>query len=337
MRKCTLVSVALLFGIMSSAIVPSAAAADKEILLIGDKPSHGPGQHEHNADIYTFTKWLNTVKGVHATPVYDKWPEDLSALDKADEIFMDCDGGNGHPLFAQPDRLAALQKAAARGAGIMFYHWCTEAPATTFHQEMLDLAGANFELYYSVNPEFEAQFTTFPKHPITQGVKPFTIKDEWYFNLRFREGMKGITPILSMIPPASSMSRPDGDRSGNADARAKVAKGVPEVVAWTYERPNGGRSAGFAGGHYHTNLGDESFRKVVPNSVLWVAKVKVPKNGIEVTVDPADLTGRLDTKQGRGGRGGSGGFGGRGGSAGFGRGFGRGGSGGVGRGPALAQ
>lgn len=316
LNKLVAMSTALLFGMMSAAFVSCAAAADKEILLIGDKPSHGPGQHEHNADVYTLTKWLNTVKGIHATPIYDKWPDDLSALDKADEIFMDCDGGNGHPLFAKPERLAAVQKAAARGAGIMFYHWCTEAPATTFHQEMLDLVGANFELYHSVNPEFEARFTSFSKYPVTQGVKPFAMKDEWYFNLRFRDDMKGITPILSMIPPASSMSRPDGDRSGNADARAKVAQGVPEIVAWTYERPNGRRSAGFAGGHYHTNLGNESFRKVVLNSILWVAKVKVPKNGVEVTVDPADLTGRLDTKQGRGGRGGSGGLG---------RGFGRGG------------
>jgi hypothetical protein len=313
MRKFAFVFVALL-----ATFLASAAGADKEIILIGDKPSHGPGQHEHNADIYALTKWLDTVKGVHATPIYDKWPEDLSVLDKADEIFMDCDGGNGHPLFAQPDRLAVVQKAAARGAGIMFYHWCTEAPATTFHEEMLNLAGANFELYLSVNPEFEAQFTTFPKTPVTQGVKPFTIKDEWYFNLRFRDGMRGVTPILSAIPPPSTMSRPDGDRSGNPDVRAKVAQGLPEVFAWTYERSNGGRSAGFAGGHYHTNLGNEDFRKVVLNSILWVAKAKVPKNGVEVEVDPADLTTRLDTKQGRGGRGGSGGFG---------RGFGRGGSG----------
>ena len=318
MSKRLFVSPTLIAALVFSAF--SAAAADKEILLIGDKPSHGPGQHEHNADVYALTKWLNTVKGVHATAVYDKWPEDLSMLDKADEIFMDCDGGNGHPLFALPDRLASLQKAAARGAGIMFYHWCTEAPATTFHQEMLDLAGANFELFLSVNPEFDAEVTSFPKHPITQGAKPFTLKDEWYFNLRFRDGMKGITPILSAIPPASSMSRPDGDRSGNPGVRAKVAQRQPQIFAWAYERPNGGRSAGFAGGHYHTNLGNDSFRKIVLNSILWVAKVDVPKNGVDVTLSDTDLTERLDAKPGRGGRGFSGGFGGRGSSGGFGRG-----------------
>lgn len=87
-------------------------------------------------------------------------------------IFMDCDGSNGHPVFAQPARLAALQKAAARGAGMMFYHWCTEAPATTFHQEMLDLAGATIELNLSVNPIREAETTFLPKHPVTQRVTP---------------------------------------------------------------------------------------------------------------------------------------------------------------------
>ena len=291
--------------------------------MIGAKPSHGPGQHEHNADIFAFQKWINTVKGVHATAVYETWPEDASLLDKASAILVDCDGGDGGMLF-QGDRIAQLQKAAARGAGIMLYHWCIEPPASTFHQEMLDLIGGYFELNYSVNPEFTADITTIPKHQITRGVTPFQALDEWYYNLRFREGMKGITPILSAIPPASSLSRSDGPRSGNADVRSKA--GQIQTFVWAYERPGGGRSVGFAGGHYHTNLGIESFRKTVLNSILWIAKVNVPKDGVEVTLGSTDLTEHLDTKQGRGGFGGSG-RGGRGGSGRGGRGgFGPGGS-----------
>ena len=37
-----------------------------------------------------------------------------------------------------------------------------------------------------------------------------SIYDEWYFHMRFRDGMKGVLPILSAVPPASTMSRPDG-------------------------------------------------------------------------------------------------------------------------------
>ena len=31
-------------------------------------------------------------------------------------------------------------------------------------------------------------------------MKPFAIGDEWYFNIRFRPEMKGITPILVAKP-----------------------------------------------------------------------------------------------------------------------------------------
>ena len=31
-------------------------------------------------------------------------------------------------------------------------------------------------------------------------MKPFPISDEWYFNMRFRPEMKGVTPILVAKP-----------------------------------------------------------------------------------------------------------------------------------------
>ena len=37
-------------------------------------------------------------------------------------------------------------------------------------------------------------------HPITRGVKPFAADDEWYYHMRFREGMSGVTPILTAMP-----------------------------------------------------------------------------------------------------------------------------------------
>ncbi len=32
--------------------------------------------------------------------------------------------------------------------------------------------------------------SSFPTHPITRGVKPFTINDEWYYHMRFLAGME---------------------------------------------------------------------------------------------------------------------------------------------------
>jgi type 1 glutamine amidotransferase len=281
---------------------PVTGQAPKQILLIADRPSHGPLQHEHNASAHLFAQWLNaTVPGVDATAVFDGWPEDTSLIDKADAIFMSCTGGNRHFAF-QEDRAAALQRAADRGAGLMFHHYCVEPGAEAGRKEMLDWIGGYFETYHSVNPIWEADFAKIPVHPITRGVKPFKSRDEWYYNMRFVEGMKGVTPILSAVPGPDTLERPDGPHSGNPDVRAKA--GQPHTVMWAYERPNGGRGVGFTGGHYHMNLQDPNYRTLILNALLWIAKVEIPEGGVQVSPTEEDLKERVDPKpqkgQGRG-------------------------------------
>ena len=135
-----------------------------------------------------------------------------------------------------------------------------------------------------------------PSHPITKGVKPFKLKDEWYYNIRFRPDMRKITGILVTVPPANTIYA-DGIRSGNPDVRTKI--GQPHMVSWATERANGGRSVGFTGGHFHANLGDENFRKILLNSLVWIAKAKVPAKGVEVKVSATELKENLDPKPAR--------------------------------------
>jgi hypothetical protein len=149
-----------------------------------------------------------------------------------------------------------------------------------------------------VNPHWDADFKTLPLHPITRGVTPFKVRDEWYFNMRFREGMKGVTPILAAVPDADTMYRADGPHEGNPGVRAAVARGEAQTVMWASERGEGGRGFGFTGGHFHRNWGDDNFRKIVLNAILWVAKVEVPTNGVQSTVTAADLEANLDSKGG---------------------------------------
>ena len=276
-------------------LATAAHAADKQILMIAGKPSHAPGQHEHNAGTSLLTKWLNTVPGIHATAsLSGAWPA-AAAFEKADAIFIYCDGGENHLSF-QADHAAIITKAAARGAGLMFMHYATEPPAKRGHEEMLNWVGGFFDLNYTINPIYDGDFKTFPKHPITQGVKPFRVEDEWYYNIRFRENSKGVTPILVTVPPADSV-KGDGIRSGNPNVRTKI--GQPQTVAWATVRPGGGRGVGFTGGHFHVNLGDENFRKILLNSLVWIAKAKVPGNGVEVKVTPGDFNENLDPKPAR--------------------------------------
>ena len=108
----------------------------------------------------------------------------------------------------------------------------------------------------------------------------FKIRDEWYFHMRFQKDMKGVTPILSAHPPKNTMSCGDGHHSGNPHVRKAVENGKIQHVAWAYERPNGCRGFGFAGGHFHRNWGHDDFRKVALNAIMWCAKAEVPEGGV---------------------------------------------------------
>ena len=178
----------------------------------------------------------------------------------------------------------------------MFMHYATEPPAKRGHQEMLDWTGGFFDLNYTINPIYEGDFKSLPKHAITQGVKPFKIKDEWYYNIRFRENLKGVAGSLGTVPPDKTIYAV-WPRSGNPEVRKKV--GQPQTVSWATVRANGGRSVGFTGGHFHANLGDENFRKILLNSLVWISKAKVPGNGVTVNVTPAELVENLDPKPAR--------------------------------------
>ena len=106
--------------------------------------------------------------------------------------------------------------------------------------------------------------------------------------------MESVTPILTDIPPASTLERPDGPHSGNPAVRAE--KGKPQHVAWAVERTGGGRGFGFTGGHFHKNWANDNFRKVVLNAVVWTAKGEIPAAGIQSSLSPADLETNLDPK-----------------------------------------
>ena len=106
--------------------------------------------------------------------------------------------------------------------------------------------------------------------------------------------MKGVTPLLVAVPDASTTSRQDGPHEGNPGMRAAVARGDAQTVAWAYERPGGGRGFGFTGGHLHANWGNDDFRTLVLNAVLWLAHMEVPANGVRSSVSAADLAVHLD-------------------------------------------
>jgi len=279
----------LLLGL--AGLCASLQAEDKKIVLVAGKPSHGPGEHEFNAGVLLIQGCLDKTPGIKAIAYTNGWPKDPKAFEGADAIVLYMDGGDNHPAI-QDKRLAQLQAEMKRGAGLACLHYAVEVPKNKGGYEFLNWIGGYFEAYWSVNPTWEADFKEIPKHPITRGVKPFRINDEWYYHMRFQE--EHVTPLLVAIPPASTLDRPDGPHEGNEFVRAR--KGMPEVTAWAYDRPDGGRGFGFTGAHFHKNWGDENFRKLVLNAILWIAKAEVPENGVDCTVTAEDLAKNLDPK-----------------------------------------
>jgi type 1 glutamine amidotransferase len=287
--QCWLTLIALTLCLSTSSAQP------KKIVFVAGKPSHGPAQHEHRAGCLLLKSCLDQLPGFSSVVYSNGWPTDPAAFDGASTIVLYMDGGPGHPAL-QDDRLQKLDALMKKGVGLVCLHYATEPTKEKGQKEFLDWIGGAFEVDWSVNPTWDADFKSLPNHPITRGVKPFTTHDEWYFHIRFPEGMKGVTPILSAVAPESTMNRKDGPHEGNPAVRESVKKGEPQVVAWARERQDGGRGFGFTGGHYHDNWGNNDVRKLVLNAIIWTANADVPADGVKSTVSAEQLKENLDPK-----------------------------------------
>lgn len=282
-------------------LFPSAWAADAaetKVLFIAGRPSHAPREHEHRAGCMLLAKSLEEgLPSVDAEVSWYGWPMDESVFDGLDAVVMYCDGGGGHYVN---EHLEFVQALMDKGVGLVCIHYGVEVPIGPPGDKFLQWIGGYFEADWSVNPHWDAKFATLPDHPITRGVSPFEINDEWYYHMRFPEGMKNVTPILTALPPKETLSRPDGPHSGNPHVREAVSKGEPQHVAWAIERLDGGRGFGFTGGHFHRNWQNDNFRKLVLNAIAWTAKVDVPASGVaSSTPSDEEMTANLDDKRAR--------------------------------------
>jgi hypothetical protein len=195
----------------------------------------------------------------------------------------------------QDGRLKSIGDRLAKGVGLMCMHYGVEVQKDKGGPEFQQWIGGYYEHEFSCNPMWKPEYTEFPQHPITRGVKPFAVEDEWYFNMRFRPELAGVTPILVAKPSDQVRNGPYVYPKGPYP-HIQAEKGRPETMMWAVERNDGGRGVGFTGGHFHRNWGDDNFRKVVLNAMLWVSKAEVPAAGIESSITAEDLAANLDPK-----------------------------------------
>jgi type 1 glutamine amidotransferase len=260
---------------------PPDSGAAKIVLIAGDAGvNHAPGDHEHFAGCALFYRMLKQTPGVAPVMVRDGWPKNPEATFKnARAVVFYMDGVGKQTTIAHA---AEVDKLAAAGVGIVHVHQVIDYPPDFVSHAVQWLGGA-YPPKGGLRGHWDATYDTFPDHPVTRGVQPFHLVNEGFiYKLSWVDGMKGVTPIVRCKNPKE---KPGVTVSEN-----------DQIVIWAYERPDGGRSFVNTGGHAHANWGQERFRRLMINGILWAAKVDVPAGGAKVDLDPADLKQNMEKK-----------------------------------------
>ncbi len=268
----------LLGYMIASMLFFDIATATEDILLIAGKKSHGWNEHDHPAGCDVLSKALNeSGLGLKAVVHKDSWPSvDVLKGRKAIVIYSD---GFGEHIASGHEK--ELKELSASGAGIVFLHYATAESTPAMKDALMTCLGGCYSADWSVNPIWTMTNSTLARHPSANGVGPINIKDEFYYHIKFGDGLKGVTPVLSALPPADSVSQDDKPNIGNPSVRREIAEGKLQTIAWAYEASGGIKGFGFTGGHYHTNWMNDDYRKLVLNAIVWAAGLPVPENGVQ--------------------------------------------------------
>ncbi|MBM98457.1 MAG: hypothetical protein CMJ77_04975 [Planctomycetaceae bacterium] len=238
-----------------------ASAETKKVLFIGKQPDHPFGTHMYLHTCGMLAKCLAN-HGVE-TVISDGWPQDAETLADIDAMVVYTTPA-AELLLDGPHRDEVVA-AMKRGVGIVTIHW-----ASSIFQQNLERLGPNWidilggtwvsNVGLHTGPSPLKQLV--PDHPVCRGWKDHGIHDEYYLNPM----IKTATPLLQV-----------------------VAKEQPVVVAWVYERPDGGRAFATTLGHFYRNFQQEPFRRMIVNGILWSAKVDVPSKGANVQLSETEL------------------------------------------------
>lgn len=271
-----LMSVVLLLATLSARAGdegPSQSAAEasrpKRVLLLGQGPDgHAYTTHEYVAGLNILAKTLQGNSALQLVPVRadEPWKEGPELIDGADAVVIFLSEG-ARWIHQDPARLAALQNLAARGGGFVGLHWGIGCRDAEFIDEYVKLVGGCHGGPDRKHSVLEVTMSPVrPSHPILNGIEPLTVRDEFYYSLKFPTGSAQPVPLLQ-IPVA----------------------GKDQTVAWAWERPDGGRSFGFSGAHFHENWKYPEYRRLAAQGLLWSVGLPVPEGGLPVGISEQDL------------------------------------------------
>ncbi|MFO0927360.1 MAG: ThuA domain-containing protein [Gemmataceae bacterium] len=240
----------------------AATRPTQRLLLIGQGPDgHPPQSHEFVAGLKVLADILRGVPDLEVMQVRadGAWKEGPELIDRSDAVVLYLSEG-GVWLAADRARLEAMRRLAKRGGGIVALHWSIGTRPVEPIADCVDLFGG---CHGGPDRKYKVLETTArpARHPIAAGLGTFTVKDEFYYRLKFAKADGAIEPVLKV--------RIDG---------------ADHPVAWAYRRPGGGRAFGFSGLHFHAGWRLPEYRRLVAQGVLWALDRPVPPGGLSVPV-----------------------------------------------------
>ena len=241
----------------------------KRLMLLSQGPDgHPAGTHEYAAGQRVLAKCLSQVPGLEISQVRadGDWSEGPKLLAQADGVVLFVSEG-AKWLNSDPVRRAAFADLARRGGGLAVLHWGMGTKDAANIEPFVALFGACHggpDRKYKVL-DAKVHFAA-PDHPATAGLADFTLKEEFYYALKQQPDAKHFTPLVTVeIDEAAHM------------------------VGWAWQRPDGGRSFGFSGCHFHENWSRAEYQRLFSQGVLWTLNLTPPLTGFPTPVLPADL------------------------------------------------
>lgn len=263
----------LLFAFQIGLSPSNGADPVKVVLLAGEvQKVDRVGHHDYLGGCRLMQALLTQTPDVQTVLVTHGWPQDESVFEGASTLVFYTDGAGKQAYLETPERIATVQKLVDAGVGIVSIHQAVEYPAENAKQSTAWI-GALYNKGFSGRGHWDSEHNTFPDHPITRGVEPWKIKDGWLNGFRFAEGSGTITPLVW---------------SGKEHAGASTG-GTRDVVAWAYDRPDGGRSFSFSGLDAHTAWELPGVSKLLLNGILWTAGKEIPQGGAPCEIDKTTI------------------------------------------------
>lgn len=265
--RFSLLLVTVLASLASPLSLPAQSPSRTRILFIATAKDHPYGTHMYNFDSRLLAACLNQHRGVEAK-VRMGFPEDVAELEGLSAIvFFSKPAGE---MVLDPRNRAKFTQLMERGTGFVAIHWGTGIGYSKFAESeeirdaYLEVLGAWFRrppCGVAIAPSRLVQANS--RHPICRGWWDYDLRAEYYTDLVFHPRAE---PLVSV-----------------------QVEGKDQVVGWTFERADGGRSYGTTLGHFHYNFIRAPHRRMIVNGILWAAQHRVPLGGSRVQLPVDEL------------------------------------------------